>query len=797
MPMRKIAGFLVLTIATLGSVLYARLREESGNLPDVVHADGSVMLPNGWTVHPAGRPIPIPGDMPLKMGFLPDGKRLLVSTGGWHNQGLAVIDADSEKVLEKDPLPSAWAGMATEGDHVYVSGGLGAVRNLLISDRTERQDDFGGKSSIGSAAGYYSAGVVAKDGVVWVANTEGDSVLMYSGNPRVLTRQMKVGYHPYALALSRDGKRLAVTNWGDSSVSLMDPATLEIRQTIAVGSHPNDLLFAPDGRIFVTNGGANSVSVLHGSQVVETIRTSLSPKDLIGSTPDALAISPDGKTLYVANADNNDVAVIDVSHEQSIVEGFIPTGWYPSALAISPDGRKLFVGTGKGLGFRANAPAKTPYLQTNYTTGAKYDYIGGVLSGAVNVVDVPDGKALKEYTRQVVSDTPRPTPTSRDLLPALRKIKHIVYVIRENRTYDQVLGDIKKGNGDPTLVLFGESVTPNAHLIATDFVLLDNLYCNGEVSEDGHEWSDAAYATDFTERAWVNSYAGRGEPSGDERLSASPAGYLWDLCKKHGVSYVSYGEGGGFAATRTSEPVFQGKSGLRGHVSAEWSALPKRETGGRDYERIDLFIDDLKKAERAGSWPAFTIMALGEDHTSGLSRGAFSPEAAVASNDFAIGKMIDAISHSKFWADTAIFVIEDDAQNGPDHVDAHRTVALVASPYVRRNAVDSTMYTTASMVRTIELILGLPPMNQFDEKAKPMYGSFMAKPDMTPFTVVDPRIALDTRNAAQGALQARSDKLDWSGYDRADPDELNRILWAYRKPGQPMPAPVRSIESIP
>jgi YVTN family beta-propeller protein len=595
--------------------------------------------------------------------------------------------------------------------------------------------------------------------------------------------------------MSRDGATIAVSNWGAESVSLLDPSSLETKAEVKVGSHPNEMLFAPDGRLFVANAGANSVSVVKDGAVVETIRTSANPKDLIGSTPDALALAPNGKTLFVANADNNDVAVVDISGKESRVMGFIPTGWYPSALAVSPDSRKLFVGTGKGLGFRANAPSQTPYLQTNFRTGARYDYIGGVLSGAVSVVEIPDAKRLAEYTKQVMAFTPKAVNASPEMLATLHKIKHVVYVIRENRTYDQVFGDVTKGNGDASLVLFGRSVTPNAHKLADQFVLLDNLYCNGEVSQDGHEWCDASYATDYTEKAWVNSYAGRGQPTAKPELQDSPAGYLWDMCAKHGVSYMSYGEHSGFSSSRSTSPVYEGAKGLDGHASLAWSQMPSREVGGRDYQKMDVFIADLKKAEQTGVWPSFMIMGLPEDHTSGLGAGLISPDAAVASNDLAIGKMVDAISHSKFWGETAIFMIEDDAQDGPDHVDAHRTVGLAISPYIKRGSVDGTMYSTASMVRTMELILGLPPMTQFDEKATPMFGCFTSKPDFTPYSLIDETVALDTRNPRHGELAQRSAKLDLTDIDRADPDELNRILWAALKPGQKMPAPVRSLWS--
>ena len=789
---------IVLAIVTgsLVVALFAKNSITSRALPNQARSDGSRLLPNGWAVSPAGRPIDLPGDMPLKMVFTPDGSKLIVATGGWHDQGISIIDISSEKLIDKAGLGCTWAGLAMDGDHIFVSGGPQAVRNLVYQDGLSRDRDFSGPAELGLSKqhGYYSAGVVARNGSVWVVNTDGNTVLQFSGIPLKLSRQTKVGYRPYALAFSPDGKTLAVSNWGDTSVTFLEPGSLRELGKVKVGAHPNEILYAQDGRLFVAQANTNEVSVIKSGQVVEKIRTSSNPRDLLGSTPDALALTPDGKTLFVANADNNDVAVVDVSRKESHVLGFIPTGWYPSALAVSPDGKKLFVGTAKGLAFRGNSPSQTPYQVGLNRQGGKFDYIGGVLSGHVNVVDIPDSKELAKYTKQVLANTPKPyAPKGAEA--ALKKIKHVFYIIRENRTYDQVFGDMPTGNGDPSLVLFGRQITPNAHQIASQFVLLDNLYCNGEVSEDGHQWCDAAYATDFTEKGWVNSYAGRGEPEGDSRLGDSPAGYLWDLCKKKGVTYRSYGEGGGFSGSRTESPKFSGAPALEGHASLAWSQQPSREVGGRDYKKMDVVIHDLHEAEKTGNWPSLVIIAIPEDHTSALIPGAWAPEAAVASNDLAVGKLLRELSHSKFWKDSAVFCIEDDAQDGADHVDAHRTVGLVASPYARRHSVDSTLYTTAGMIRTMEIILGLPPMNQFDAKATPMFASFMSKPDLTPYDLVPEEVALDTKNPMNGFLAERSKKLDLSGEDKADPIEFNRILWAYRQPGKPMVAPVRSIAS--
>jgi hypothetical protein len=451
------------------------------------------------------------------------------------------------------------------------------------------------------------------------------------------------------------------------------------------------------------------------------------------------------------------------------------------------------------LNLNGNFPAETEYKVSSPDPKKPYDYVGSTLTGMLSIIDAPDKAQLATYTAQVKSNFPNPeanidkTHADKVAKEVFTKIKHVLYIIRENRTFDQVFGDLGKGNGDPNLVLFGEDVTPNAHKLARETVILDNLYCNGEVSQDGHQWSNAAYATDFTQKAWVNSYSRRGQPEADERLTSSPAGYLWDNCKKHGKTYRSYGEFASFRSTPDSEPRFVGNPDLKDHVSVEWLKLKMTPTRQRDTKLAEVFIKELREAEAKGEWWDFMVMSLGENHTDGLTAGRFTPVACVASNDLALGMIIEAVTKSKFWPETAVFVIEDDAQNGPDHVDARRTVGLVYSPYVKRGGmVDSTMYTTVSYVRTMELILGLPPMTQYDTLATPMYNAFTTEATLALYTSLPARVDLMARNPMTGEGAQRSALLDFSDYDLADFDELNGILWKAIKGDQPMPAPVRS-----
>ncbi len=414
---------------------------------------------------------------------------------------------------------------------------------------------------------------------------------------------------------------------------------------ISVGEHPNQIAVHPqDDRIFVACSSSNCVSVIDTRRgiVVETIHTALFPMAPEGSTPDALAIAPDGKTLYVANADNNCIAVIDVAMpSRSQVKGFIPTGWYPTAVAVTPDGKSLLVGVGKGNQTRANPiePAKAK-VKTEYDPVAKrrvlpFPYIGTTLSGSLSIVPVPDDKALAQYTEtvykncpysdQLITDAPHPEKTA---IPTKvgdpSPIKYVLYIIKENRTYDQVFGDMSRGNGDPSLVMFGREVTPNHHKLAEEFVLLDNLYCNGHVSADGHPWSTMAYNTDYIARNWALTYSGRTgiHDDDDGDLSNAPSGYLWDACSRAGLSYRSYGEYG----RRVSQPdgslrVEGAVPGLVGHMCPDYGIAKVRGGRNRDTDNAETFLREFREFEKNGNLPRFMVMSLGEDHTTGTRPG--------------------------------------------------------------------------------------------------------------------------------------------------------------------------------
>ncbi|MFZ1082184.1 MAG: alkaline phosphatase family protein, partial [Candidatus Kryptoniota bacterium] len=434
----------------------------------------------------------------------------------------------------------------------------------------------------------------------------------------------------------------------------------------------------------------------------------------------------------------------------------------------------------------------------------QHQYIGTLLKGTLSYFKLPGAKELSAYTKQVYDDTPyRPIESKEasfaagnpipDKADSESPIKYVFYFIKENRTYDQVFGDVPQGNGDSSLVLFGEKITPNIHKLVRGYVLLDNLYADAEVSADGHNWSTAAYATDYVEKSWPNNYGGRGglyDFEGGQPVAAPSAGYIWDLCERHGVSFRDYGE---FVDNDPSDPAK--------NVASEKILLSHYDKAYRgwdlDYSDVNRFEEwekDFTKLADSGEVPHFNIIRLPNDHTAGTAKGALTPQAMVAQNDYALGMFVDKISHSKIWNQSAIFVIEDDAQNGADHVDAHRTEGLVISPYVKSHFVDHTLYTTSSMLRTMELILGLPPMSQYDAAANPMFNSFTMQPDTISFDVMQPQIDITTRNQKGSYGQNIMEHLNLKVAD-AVPDRLfNEIIWKSIK-GTDMPAPRYSILS--
>jgi YVTN family beta-propeller protein len=809
-------------------------------------ADDGVLLPNGWRLTPAGRQVLLT-DLPLNIITTADGSYALVATSGYNAHELTAIELATGKKTAVETVNQSWFGLACDSkrDRIWWSGGgegslhhfgladgkLSALTSPLPKPAPAPEGTTAVRPGFRTGVHFdpksnslYTLTILPKGNNKSFAwgdpvsdNRAGGTISRIDVEKPENPPTANCGKRPYDVVLARNGL-LYVSDWADRRVLVVDPETLRTIARIPVGEHPNQMALHPeDDRLFVACASSNAVWVIDTATgtTQETIFTALFPKSPEGSTPDALCIDSDGETLFVANADNNCIVVIDIENaRRSQVKGFIPTGWYPTALAVTPDDKQLLIGVGKGNQTRANKPeeAKLDEALSKPTQDGGYrripfPHVGTTLSGALSIVDLPDEKQLARYTDQVY----RNCPYSDKLLtvaPAPRKtavptkvgepspIKYVLYIIKENRTYDQVFSDISRGNGDKSLLMFGEEVTPNHHKLANEFVLLDNLYCNGHVSADGHPWSTMAYNTDYIARNWALTYSKRLgiDDDDDGDLSNAPGGYIWDSCKRHGLSYRSYGEYGG----RVSEPDgtfrMEGRvPGLIGHTSPKFglSQNPEQQRV-RDTDCVDVFLEEFREYEKNGNLPRFMVMSLGEDHTQGTKPGAPTPQACVASNDLALGRLVEAISRSKYWPETAIFVIEDDAQNGPDHVDAHRTIGLVISPYVRRKSLDSTQYSTCSMLRTMELILGLPPMSQFDAAATPMFETFTDKADLAPYKHEPARIDLEVVNTRLAYGAERSSKMDFSEYDRIDDFELNEILWrAIKGKDAPLPPAVR------
>jgi YVTN family beta-propeller protein len=776
------------------------------------------LLPNGWTITPAGKQVPL-SDLPLNLIPLADNRHALAATSGFNKHELSLVDLKELRVVANQAVRQSWYGLALSKlqDHVWWSGGgAGMLHEFVLKDgnlsRTgSAEPEPTGKSDRQPGVVAFRSGLFldTKTRTLYSLDINAGTIMAVNLEDGSAGRPAPCGGRPYDVVLARNRTRLYVSDWANHVVLGLAPDDLRVVARITVGEHPNQMAAHPrDDRLFVACASSNCVSVIDTRRgiVVETISTALFPRAPQGSTPCALALAPDGQTLYVANADNNCVAVIDVAQtDRSQVKGVIPTGWYPTAVAVTPDGKDLLVGVGKGNQTRANPLYKDD--KPKEPRHLPFPYIGTTLSGALSVVAVPDEKGLIDYTAKVYRNCPysdkllsaAAEPGRKTAIPVKvgepSPIKYVIYIIKENRTYDQVFGDMKKGNGDPALVMFGEKITPNHHKLAEQFVLLDNLYCNGQVSRDGHPWSTMAYHTDYIARDWHLTYSGRKGVADDDdgNLSKAPSGYLWDACGRSGLSYRSYGEYGKRVSQPDGSARMEGSvPGLIGHMCPEYAAPRAKGQEVRDTHNVATFLKEYCAFEKAGTMPRFIIMSLGEDHTSGTTPGAHTPQACVASNDLALGQLVEAVSRGKHWKETAIFVIEDDAQNGPDHVDAHRTVGLVISPYVRRGHVDSTQYSTVSMIRTIELILGLSPLSQYDAAARPMFESFTDKADLTPYGHEVARIDLDAKNTLAAYGAKRSARMDFSDYDRVDDFELNEILWrAIKGADAPLPPPVR------
>ena len=778
---------------------------------------GAVLLPNGWSLRPAGRQTRL-GDFPVLMAEHPSEPILAVQHAGYGEHEVVTLDATTGKVIGRVALPETFTGIAWshDGTRLFVGGGFddviyafdhaaGLLSNKVVLRYPDRGKDKGSRVPAGLA--------VARDGKsLWVANAFGHTLARFdvSGGLRA---ELPLGddSFPYGLAWDESRNRLYVSLWGAAEVAVVDTKEGRVVGRWKSQEHPNEMLLARGGKVlYVANANRNTVSVFdtEAGKAVEVIGTAIDPVAPSGSTPSSLGLSPDESALFVANANTNDVAVVNVKElGASTPLGFIPVGWYPTSVRVARDGKTLYVSNGKGGTSKANRAGPNPLTKAAPSTR---EYIAGLFEGTLSTIPMPDPRAMAAYSKTVYECSPLRTPAEPDRAegragnPIPEKvgdpspITHCIYIIKENRTYDQVFGDMPEGNGEPSLCLFPERVTPNHHALAREFVLLDNFYVDGEVSADGHEWTMGAYATDFVEKTWPLSYRGdRRVPyaaEGKFEISRPAGGYLWDRAAEKGVSYRSYGEFVDNGPT-PDDPSTTKVKALIGHFDPKFRGY---DLNYPDVKRADRFLEELAGFEESGEMPRLVVLRLPNDHTSGTAPGKPTVQAYLADNDLALGRVVEGLSKSRFWKQMAIFVVEDDAQNGSDHVDAHRTVALAISPYIKRKAVDSTMYSTSSMLRTMELCLGLEPMSQFDAAARPMWRAFTSTPDLAPYTHRPAQVDLDAKNLATAWGADASKRLNLEIEDRADDLIFNEIIWkAVRGPDSPMPPPVHSAFVLP
>jgi YVTN family beta-propeller protein len=770
-----------------------------------------IKLPNGWSLTPVGKNLPL-GDLPLNIAVSKTHRYAAVTNNGQSTQTIQLLDAKNDQELDKVIISRAWGGLVFSADEqfLYVSGGdnnwilrYSIINNKLITSDTIKLGNIWSRQKNAPSISPTGLALDDKKGILYVVTKQDNSLYLIDLKTKRIQNKIELGTEAYTCILSPDKSRLYISLWGRDKVAAFDTKSNKIVDSISVGDNPNDICISSNGRnLYVSNANDNTVSVIDLKKflVLETLNTGVYPTQLSGTTSNSVALSNDDKTLYVANADNNCLAVFDVSKPgSSHSRGFVPTGWYPSVVRVIDN--KLFVANAKGFSSFPNPNGPNPIskkqsvlLHGGDTSKPKQvQYIGGgLLMGTLSIIPTPSEKELSIYSQAVYHNTPFKNDQEENANgeagnPIPHKIgdpspiKYVFYIIKENRTYDQVLSDIPQGNGDTSLLLFGRNITPNHHSLVDNFVLLDNFYVDGEVSADGHDWCMGAYATDYMEKNWPTSYGGRGK--GAIGKTALNKVFIWDQANRFKVSFRTYGE---FVnADNTPRiPV------LKNHFTPEY---PTGDLKDPDTMRYRIWVKDFDSLMQQNALPRLMTFRMLSDHTEGTAAGRPTPFAHVADNDLAIGMMVEHISKSPIWDNCVIFIAEDDAQNGPDHVDAHRTTAYLAGGYVKRNFVDHTMYSTSSMLRTIELILGLPPMSQYDAAATPMWRCFNKIPNNTVFKSLPSNINIKEVNPGGTKLAAMAKGLNFSEVDRVPDEVMNTMLWkSIRGENAKLPVPVRA-----
>jgi YVTN family beta-propeller protein len=837
--MRRLKILLPSLCLLIGCRTNTNVSDHVGPLPKGGHLTATHQL-----IRPAGESVEFNG-RPVDLVASPDGRTLYVKD----NRGLAVLDAESWQVRQelKFGATSTHGIVVTrDGSRVLLTGSHTIVWE--VAKKSDGKFEVGRKISlpVQKGKGNHAFGGLA------LSSDEKTAYLCWSGHNSLgildlvssnLVKEVSVGVAPYDVVLFDGGKKAFVSNWGGrhprdgertaksaGTDTLVDEKTVAASGTVSVvdleqgietaqivtGLHPSDLELSADGRtLYVANANSDNVSVIDTRtlKVTETILVRPDPTLLFGSAPNALSLSKDGRTLFVANGGNNAIAVVSLAQsaaDKSKVEGFIPTAWYPGGLIN--DGKNLYVANVKGIGSR--------YQMANKNALNSHGYLG-----TVTKVEIPASSTLQAYTKQVKADARVPqmlraqekSSSNRKPVPVPRRlgepsvIEHVVYIVKENRTYDQLFGDLPQGNGDPTICTFGREVTPNHHALAEQFALLDNYYCNGVLSADGHAWVTEGYATDYLEKSF-GGFARSYPFSGDDPISYAATGFIWDHVLLNGLSFRNYGE---MAKTKLDPPaasfheILNERTNKTGKITYEqdyqietlrrYSSpdAPGWHMRIPDIFRADVFVKEFDEYEKRGEWPNLTIIFLPCDHTAGTTPGLPTPRAMVADNDLAVGRIVERISKSRFWPKTCIFAIEDDPQAGTDHVDGHRSICLVASPYTKRGAVVSKFYNQTSVLHTMSRMFGIPPMNQMVALSPLMTDCFTSRPDFKPYQCRPNQIPLDEMNPP--TAQIKGEELHWARksleqnfneVDRADEDTLNRIIWHSVK-GVNTPYPVQ------
>jgi DNA-binding beta-propeller fold protein YncE len=874
-------GFFLVAAPTGGSTVPAGQDKDTVGAKGL----GKTVLPVNQIVTPYGTQSTLPGLRPQALALSPDGKLLAVAgkthelvildpiTGRITQQIVLPAEEQEEQhpevvspmILDADEEGQlSYTGLifAPGGRRIYMSNTDGSIKVFGVDPDGTVEPSHTFPLPLAGAprrAEEIPAGLaVTPDGRrLYVCGNLSNRLLELDAETGEVLRTFDVGVAPFDVVLA--GGKAYVSNWGgrrplpgdltgpagrgtevrvdpvrhiasEGSVSVVDLAAGALKTEILVHLHASALALSPDGRwVVCANAASDNLSVIATATdtVAETIWAKPSPADLFGASPNALVFSRDGKTLYAANGTQNAVASIKFKPRgrKSALKGLIPVGWFPGALAL--DGRRgtLYVANIKGHAVEPaeSRPSGAPGFNSHMYHGSVSFFPEPRQKELWDLTGIVNTNFRRERVRQALQK-PRPGQPARPVPERIGEpsvFKHVVYIIKENRTYDQVLGDVAPGNGDPALCIFGEKVTPNQHKLVRDFVLLDNTYCSGILSADGHQWSTTAFGTDYLERSfagWPRSYPDGMGPDEIDALAYAPSGFIWDSALKHGLSLWNFGEFtmqacGWKDPERKGDPQWadywdeylNGRGEVRiGSAPAIPSVAPFSPTDTLgwnmdvpDQWRARYIVNQIAAWDKEGRMPQLIFVCLPDDHTSGTSEGSPTPEACVADNDLAFGRIIEAISRSSFWKETVVFGIEDDPQNGWDHVSGYRTTAYCASPYTKRGAVVSTQYNTTSLLRTIEQILGLPPMNQFDATATPMFDCFTETPDFRPFETVANNIPLDTMNPPKDKIAdallrrhaVQSGRLNFTQIDACPEDTLNRILWhAVKGSAAPYPA---------